>query len=121
MTPAFARFCVVGALVAGVDFGALWAFQSFLPKLVAVSLAYFIAVATHYALNKWWVFRAEANVRAAEVVRYVLMVIVCWLCTVGVVWLALRFATSNVFVAKLLAIPPATLLSFVLMRRFVFR
>jgi putative flippase GtrA len=121
MTRAFAKFCVVGALVAGVDFCALWGFQTFLPKLLAVSLAYFIAVATHYALNKWWVFRAQPNVRALEVARYVLTVLVCWLCTVGVVWLALRFVSSNIFVAKLLAIPPATLLSFVLMRRFVFR
>jgi putative flippase GtrA len=121
MTPAFAKFCVVGALVAGVDFGALWLFHLFLSELLAVSLAYFVAVATHYGLNKWWVFRATAKVRAGEVVRYVLMVIVCWLCTVGVVWLALRFVSSNIFVAKLLAIPPATLLSFVLMRRFVFR
>jgi putative flippase GtrA len=121
MTWSFIRFCVVGTLVAGVDFGALWIFQRFLPQLIAVSLAYFVAVATHYALNKWWVFRAQPNVRAMEVARYVLTVLVCWLCTVGVVWLALRFATNNVFVAKLLAIPPATLLCFVLMRRFVFR
>jgi putative flippase GtrA len=121
MTKSFAKFCFVGALVAGVDFCALWMFHIFLPELLAVSLAYFVAVATHYALNKWWVFRAAVKVRAAEVVRYVLMVIVCWLCTVGVVWLALRLVSSNIFVAKLLAIPPATLLSFVLMRRFVFR
>jgi putative flippase GtrA len=121
MTRDFAKFCVVGAGVAAVDFGALWVLQHFLPKLVAVSLAYFLGVATHYALNKWWVFRAEAKVRAAELARYVLTVAVCWFCTVGVAWLALRFVTSNVLVAKLLAIPPAMLLSFLLMRRFVFR
>ncbi len=121
MSRSFAKFCCVGLLVAGVDFGTLWLLQNILPKLVAVSLAYFLGVTTHYALNKWWVFRADANVRVAELARYVFTVIVCWLCTVGVAWLALRVATSNVLVAKLLAIPPATLLSFVLMRKFVFR
>ena len=121
MSRSFAKFCAVGLLVAGVDFGALWLFQNYLPRLAAVSLAYFVAVAAHFALNKWWVFRAVANVRAPEVARYVFTVFVCWLCTVGVVWLALRLATSSVFVAKLMAIPPATLLSFVLMRKFVFR
>lgn len=121
MSRSFAKFCCVGLLVAGVDFGSLWLFQTFLPKLIAISLAYFLGVATHYALNKWWVFRAEAKVRAAELARYVFMVIVCWLCTVGVAWLALRLATSNVLVAKLIAVPPAALLSFVLMRKFVFR
>ena len=121
MSRSLYKFCTVGGVVFCVDFAVLWLCQLFLPRLVAVSIAYFVAVAVHFSLNKWWVFRAEANVRALEVARYVLTVLVCWLCTVGVVWLALRFATSNVFVAKLLAIPPATLLSFVLMRRFVFR
>ena len=121
MSRSFGKFCLVGGLVFGVDFAALWLFQKFLPRLAAVSLAYFLAVAVHFALNKWWVFRAEANVRAPEVVRYVFTVLVCWVCTVSVVWLALRLATSNIFVAKLIAIPPATLLSFVLMRKFVFR
>lgn len=121
MTRSFFRFGFVGALVFGIDFGALWLFKQFVPRLVAVSLAYFLAVAVHFSLNKWWVFRAQANVRGMEVARYVFTVFVCWLCTVGGVWLALRFATNNVFVAKLLAIPPATLLSFLLMRRFVFR
>ena len=121
MTRSFFRFGIVGVLVFGIDFAALWLFKHFVPRLVAVSLAYFLAVAIHFSLNKWWVFRAQANVRGMELARYVLTVLVCWLCTVGVVWLALRFATNNVFVAKLLAIPPATLLSFLLMQRFVFR
>lgn len=53
--------------------------------------------------------------------RYEFMVLVCWRCTVGTDWLGLWLATSNVLVTKLLAILPATLLSFMLMRRFVFR
>jgi putative flippase GtrA len=111
----------VGALVFGVDFAALWLLQKFLPRLVAVSLAYFLAVGVHFCLSKWWVFGAQTNVRATEVKRYVLTVVVCWICTVGVVWLALRWVTTDIFVAKLLAIPPTTMLSFLLMRRFVFR
>ncbi len=55
--------------MAGVDSGTLWVFQIILPKLVAVSLAKFFGVAPHYALNKWWGFRAEAKVRAAELMR----------------------------------------------------
>ena len=121
MTRSFVRFGIVGAFVFGIDFGAIWLFKRFVPPLVAVSLAYFLAVATHFGLNKWWVFRSQANVRGMELVRYVLTVWVCWLCTVSVAWLALRFATSNVFVAKLMAILPASLLSFLLMRGFVFR
>ena len=121
MTRSFFRFGVVGVLVFGIDFAALWLFKHFVPRLVAVSLAYFLAVATHFSLNKWWVFRAQASVRGMELARYVLTVVVCWLCTISVVWLALQFVTNNVFVAKLIAIPLASLLSFLLMRGFVFR
>jgi len=39
----------------------------------------------------------------------------------AVVWIALRFLTENIFLAKALAVPPAAVLAFVLMRRFVFR
>ncbi len=121
MIHAGVRFCLVGALVFGLDFGALWFFHQFLPRLAAVSVAYFVAVSFHYVLNKWWVFASRTADHTAELGRYVLMVVVCWLCTVAIVWLALRFFTPNVFAAKALAVPPATLLSFLLMRRFVFR
>ena len=121
MTRSFFRFGLVGTLVFGIDFGMLWLFKRLVPPLVAVSIAYLLGVTAHFSLNKWWVFRSQANVRGMEVVRYVLTVCVCWLCTVSVTWLALRFVTSNVFVARYMAIPPASLLSFLLMRGFVFR
>ena len=121
MTRSFFRFGIVGIFVCGVDFAALWLFKQVVPRLIAVSIAYFLAVAVHFLLNKWWVFESKTTVRTGELGRYVLTVIICWLCTITVVWLALSFLTKNVFVAKALALVPATLMSFLLMRRFVFR
>jgi putative flippase GtrA len=121
MMRATVKFCVVGALVAALDFGALWLFKQFMPRLLAVSLAYFIGVSTHFCLNKWWVFGARANLHAAELARYILTVLACWLCTMAIVSLALRFITENIFIAKATAIPPTTILGFLLMRFFVFR
>ena len=115
------RFCVVGGLVAALDFGSLWLFKQFLPRMIAVTLGYFIGVATHFCLNKWWVFGSRKELHAAEVARYISLVVACWLCTVTVVWLSLKFITTNVYVAKALAVPLAAILAFVMMRRFVFR
>jgi putative flippase GtrA len=115
------RFCIVGSLVAVVDFSCLWLFKQFLPKLGAVSASYFIAVATHYCLNKWWVFGSREEPQVAEVARYLTMVFCCWLCTISVVWLSLRFITHNLFLARALAMPMATIVSFLGMRMFVFR
>jgi putative flippase GtrA len=75
----------------------------------------------HFCLNRWWVFAAADAPAARQLPRYVLTVAACWLCTVGVTGLALAFITTNVFVAKAVALPCATLLGFFLMRGFVFR
>jgi putative flippase GtrA len=115
------RFSVVGAVVAGFNFALLWLFTRIVPELVAVAIAYVLAVALHFTLNKLWVFGSRTTVRGGEVWRYVLTVVICALCTSTAVWFAFRFVTKNVFVANILALVPATLLSFLLMRRFVFR
>jgi putative flippase GtrA len=114
------RFCGVGGLVALVDFGLIRVFVLVLAPLVAVGLAYLIAVGLHFCLNRWWVFAATEAPAADQLKRYALVVGACWVCTLGVVAVVLTI-TSNVFVAKMAAIPPATLLAFVLMRGFVFR
>ena len=115
------KFCVVGVLVCGVDFAAIWLLKQLLPRLTAVSIAYFIAVAMHFCLNKWWVFGTRTNLHASELARYVATVLACWLCTMAVVFLALQFITGDIYLAKAVAIPPTTVLGFLLMRAFVFR
>jgi len=115
------RFGVVGTVIYGFNFALLWLFKRIVPELVAVAIAYILAVAAHFTLNKLWVFGSRTTVRGGEVTRYVLMVVICALCTSAMVWVAFRFITKNVFVANALALVPATLLSFLLMRRFVFR
>lgn len=121
MIGAAIKFCAVGVFVAALDFGMLWLLEPLVPRLWAVSFAYLIGVTTHFCLNKWWVFASRRQLHTAEIARYVVMVIVCWLCTVIVVWAALKLVTSNVFLAKLIAMGPATLVAFTMMRRFVFR
>ena len=119
--PQLIRFCVTGATVFVFDFSMLWLFHFFLPKLVAVSIAYILGVTLHFCLNRWWVFQAGYLHAGGQVARYSLNVAACWLCTVSIVWLVLHALTGNVFIAKAIAIPPTTLLAFLLMRFFVFR
>ena len=110
----------MGGVVCGVDFLLLALFRNFLPAMMAVSLAYITAVSVHYCLNKWWVFESRLPVDGRELARYLTAVLACWIGTVTVVWLMLRFMTGNIFLAKFVALFPATVISFVLMRWFVF-
>jgi putative flippase GtrA len=115
------RFCVVGGLVAAFNFGLIWLFLHVLPRLAAVAAAYPPTVTLHFCLNRWWVFAAADAPAAGQVARGVLTWLACWLCTVGLTKLVLATLTPNVYFANAVAIPPTTLLGFLLMRGFVFR
>jgi putative flippase GtrA len=49
------------------------------------------------------------------------VVLFSWLTTVAIVHLCLSTLTQKILIAKLFAVPPATLVGFVLMQFFVFR
>jgi putative flippase GtrA len=117
----FIRFCTVGGSVALIDFSMLFAFSHFLPPLIAVTIAYFIGVTCHFLLNKFWVFRCQRSDYVRQLLQYSTVVGSSWLITLGVVHFCLSTFTSNILIAKLCAIPCATLSGFLLMQMIVFR
>jgi len=117
----FARFCLVGGTVAVVDFGTLWLLSHLLQPLAAISIAYFVGVTCHFLLNKFWVFRCRRSDYLRQLMQYFTVVLSSWLTTVVTVQLCLSTFTHNILIAKLFAVPPATLVAFVLMQFFVFR
>jgi putative flippase GtrA len=117
----FMRFATVGASVAVIDFSCVAMFSRFLPPLVAVSFAYFIGVICHFLLNKFWVFRCRRKDYGKQLIQYGLVILNNWFITIVVVQLSLSTFTSNVLIAKLCAIPCATLCNFILMQMVVFR
>jgi putative flippase GtrA len=117
----FLRFCTVGTTVAVIDFSLVWLLSSRMPPLVAVSLAYFCAVCCHFLLNKTWVFQCRRSDYLRQLAEYFTVVITSWSITIAVVHFCLSTFTQNVLIAKLCALPPATLVAFLLMQLFVFR
>jgi putative flippase GtrA len=117
----FIRFATVGSSVAVIDFGGVAVFSRFLPPLVAVTVAYFIAVCCHFLLNKFWVFRCRRSDYAKQLVQYGGVIFTNWVITITVVHFCLSTFTSNVLIAKLFAIPCATMCNFLLMQLVVFR
>ncbi len=107
--------------MAFIDFSMVFLFSRFLPPLVAVTIAYFIGVTCHFLLNKFWVFRCQRSDYLRQLLQYSAVVGSSWLITLGVVHGCLSTFTSNVLVAKLCAIPCATLSGFLLMQLFVFK
>jgi putative flippase GtrA len=117
----FLRFCIVGAAVASVDFGLVWLLSGRMPPLVAVSIAYFTAVCCHFLLNKMWVFQCRRSDHIRQLIQYSAVVVASWVTTITIVHLCLSSLTTNVLIAKLVAVPPTTLVAFLLLQVFVFR
>jgi putative flippase GtrA len=111
----------VGGTVALIDFSMVFLFSRFLPPLIAVTIAYFIGVSCHFLLNKFWVFRCQRSDYVRQLLLYSAVVGSSWLITLGVVHFCLSTFTSNILIAKLCAIPCATLSGFLLMQMLVFR
>jgi putative flippase GtrA len=116
----FARFCAVGGFVTGLDLLSVALLSQWLTPFAAVSLSYLIAVSCHFSLNKFWVFRCSREDYLRQIIQYLLAALLTWLTTVCVVNLALGSITSSVLIAKILALPPATLVGFLALRLFVF-
>jgi putative flippase GtrA len=117
----FLRFCIVGATVAAIDFGLVWLLSGRMAPLVAVSIAYFTAVCCHFLLNKMWVFQCRRSDYIRQLIQYLAVVVASWSTTITIVHACLSSFTTNVLIAKLFALPPATLVAFLLMQLFVFR
>jgi putative flippase GtrA len=117
----FLRFATVGASVAVIDFSGVAIFCRLFPPLIAVTFAYFIAVSCHFLLNKFWVFRCRRSDYAKQLIQYSGVILTNWVITIVVVHSCLSTFTSNVLIAKLFAIPCATICNFLLMQLVVFR
>ncbi|HEY0455677.1 MAG TPA: GtrA family protein [Verrucomicrobiae bacterium] len=115
------RFGLTGGVVFCVDVLLVWAFSRWFAPTVAVTLAYALAVALHFCLNKWWVFGSFERAMGREIWRYLIVVFACWACTISIVQIVMAWIYPNVVIAKILAVPPSTLLGYLLMRSFVFR
>ena len=115
------RFLMVGGSVTVLDLSLVWLLQFCLPPLGAISLAYISAVTCHFLLNKFWVFRCERDDYSRQLGQYAVNVALCWLVTVAIVRLCLSTFTNNLLLAKVCALPPATILGFVMMQLLVFR
>ena len=92
-----------------------------MPALVVVSIAYLTAVCCHFLLNKMWVFRCRRSDLVRQLLQYLAVVVASWFITITIVHFCLSSFTTNVLIAKLFALPPATVVAFLLMQFFVFR
>lgn len=116
-------FLLVGATSAVTQIGVL----AFLFEVCAfrldwsVSIAYSASVLVHFLGNKHYTFRNTAKTGATEVLRYLGVVLLNYLITIGVVWLVVEVFKSNPYTAIVASIAATFGLGFALSKLWVFK
>jgi len=115
-----AKFLTVGAIAAAVDFSALFAASRMMGPTAAFLVAYPAGVITHFLLNKYWTFGCARRDFAKQIVQYAGTVVAAFLVQSAVYAVVVRWSGGNVLLAKACAIPPSTVVCYLLLKLGVF-
>jgi putative flippase GtrA len=114
------RFLVVGGGSALVQIAVLRALRSRAGETIAFSLSWVVSTTTHYFANRFWALPSGRNDVAQQLGEYLFAVALSYLINFGVFkLLRVRFKLSQTW-AALWAIPPSTIVVFLLLNFRVF-
>ena len=117
----FFRFLAVGGTAAGVQFATLSCWTKWLPPSPAFTLSFLCSTGTHYLLNRFWALPSDRQDSGRQLGEYLFTVAVSYAINLG----AFQFCRSalglDVMWAAFCAIPPSTLVVFLLLNFRVFR
>lgn len=115
------RFLVVGGGSALVQLGLMWLFGRILPEKISFSLSWVCSTATHYLANRFWALPSARADTGRQLGEYAFTVALSYLINLGA-FVALRDGLGvGPYASTLLAIPPSTVVVFLLLNFRVFR
>jgi putative flippase GtrA len=117
----FVRFLVVGGTSALVQFTVLALVRGRISDTLAFSVSWIFSTAAHYALNRFWALPSTRHDAGRQFGEYLGTVALSYLITLGAFKLLHDGLGLNVIWASFWAIPPSTLVVFLLLNYRVFR
>lgn len=115
------RFLVVGGGSALVQLGLMWLFSRIFPEKVSFSLSWVCSTATHYLANRCWALPSARADTGRQFVEYALTVALSYLINLGAFSVLRDGLGLGPYASTLLAIPPSTVVVFLLLNFRVFR
>ncbi len=115
------RFLLTGGLSAGVQFAVLAALKRNVGPTLAFTLAFVASTATHYTLNRRWALPSARTDTRRQFGEYLLTVAVSYAINLGLFEFARRGLGLGVMPAAVIAIPPSTVVVWLLLNHRVFR
>ncbi|HTX65948.1 MAG TPA: GtrA family protein [Opitutaceae bacterium] len=117
----FLRFVVVGGTAFGVQMSTLALGKRMLPPDAAFTVSFLLATATHYSLNRFWALPSARRDTMQQLGEYLATAGASYLINLGLFRLALSVIGLSVMGSALVAVPPSTLVVFLLLNYRVFR
>ena len=115
------RFLAVGTIAFLVDFGCARFFIGFMPRVPSLVLAYLMSCLFHYLSSKYWAFEDISPLALRQVWLYALVNSITLVANITVTNIMMMQFKQELLVSKAIALPPASILGFFLLRLFVFR
>ncbi|MBI5766613.1 MAG: GtrA family protein [Verrucomicrobia bacterium] len=116
-----ARFLVVGGGSAAVQFGVLALIKGRMNDTVAFTISWMLSTMTHYLANRFWALPSGRHDPAKQFGEYLFTIAVSWVINVAAFTVCQRFFDLGLMWATFWAIPPSTVVVFLLLNYRVFR
>ncbi|MBL9199527.1 MAG: GtrA family protein [Opitutaceae bacterium] len=115
------RFLAVGGGSALVQFGVLALLKGRMGDTLAFSISWMLSTATHYLANRFWALPSGRHDPGKQFGEYLFTIAVSWVINVAVFSACQRFFGLGLMWATFWAIPPSTIVVFLLLNYRVFR
>jgi putative flippase GtrA len=115
------KFLGVGGVSAVAQFTTLWLLKERMRGDVAFSVAYAVSVAAHYTLAKFWALPSERHDTLRQFGEYLGAVVISYAINLGAFKVGHDVLGLSVMWAAVAAVPPATVVVFLLLNFRVFR
>jgi putative flippase GtrA len=114
------RFLAVGAGAALVQVAVLWALKARWGETLAFSIAWAVSTTTHYFANRFWALPSGRRDSARQFGEYLFAVALSFLINLGAFKLLRNYFELDPTWATLCAIPPSTVVVFLILNYRVF-
>jgi putative flippase GtrA len=115
------RFLAVGGGSAGVQFLVLAWLKTWLNASVAFSISWVVSTTTHYLANRFWALPSARHDRAKQFGEYLFAVALSYVINLGAFKVCHDVGGMSVMWSAFWAIPPSTVVVFLLLNYRVFR
>lgn len=115
------RFLAVGGGSALVQVAVIAVLKHLMPELLAFTVSWVVSTVTHYLANRFWALPSARHDAGKQFAEYLFTVAVSWVINTAAYYICRQTFGLGVEWATLWAIPPSTVVVFLLLNYRVFR